>query len=143
MAVGAIIRTLTIWTILEISELLLKLIISVLTYLLALHLGLLQNVLVLLLGSLQLSLANPEFILNPSNFTLLLVQDTLEFELQLLLSISSILEKRHLELLLLLLKFFNALIKDLNVKFQLLLYLDVVSDFGLILLQLLLVFFGW
>jgi len=142
VAIGAVVRALPVWAILELPKLLLHLAwITFLANLLALNLILLEHLLVLLLGLFQLSLTDTQFAINSGDLTLLLIQNALELELQFLFGLTSFLVHRILELFFFLLKLFNSFIQYLNVQFQLLLHFDMVSYFCFVLLELLLILF--
>jgi hypothetical protein len=96
----------------------------------------------LLVALLQLGLRDLELLVDSRDFTLLLVKYRLQLFLELFLIGLEVIRYLLLELVLLLVELLDLLVEDLNVQFQLLLDLDMVSDFSLILLELLLVFFG-
>lgn len=71
------------------------------------------------------------------------IKDSLELFLKSLLRFFEFVFEVLMQLFLFLFKFFNSFVQNFNVKFELLLYLDVVSNFSFVLLKLLLVFFWW
>lgn len=97
----------------------------------------------LCLALLQLRLANLELAIDTRYFTLLLVEDVRELLLELALGFFLVLQHLLLERFLFFVDVLDLLVEHLNVQLELLLNLDMVTNVSFILLQLLLVFFGW
>ena len=91
-------------------------------------------------GLFELGLAHANLPVDASNLTLLLVQNVLKLEFELFLRISGLFQNSVFEVILFLFKFFDSLIQNINMQFQLLFYFDVVSYFSFILLELLFIF---
>ena len=143
MAIGAVTSSYPVILLLdlrvELAELDLLLIVS-------LHglvcLDLIHQHLHLLVALLQLGLSNLKFLVYPCNFALFLVQDGLQLFFQLLFIILKIVSYLKSKFVLLLIELFNFFIENLDVQFELLLHLDVVTHLCLVVLQLLLVLLG-
>jgi hypothetical protein len=103
---------------------------------------LLNNNLVLCLRLLELGHGCLHLSVNFFKLLLLEVNEAFHFFLKFLFCIFKLFGQSVLEIFLFLFKLFDPLVEHLNVQLELLLNLDMVSDFGLILLQLLLVLFG-
>ena len=83
-----------------------------------------------------------ELLLKTSDLSLLLFHQLLETQLKLFLVAGFVFGSLDLPLLLFFLKVVYLLLEHLDVQFKLLLDLDVIPDFGLVLLQLCLVLLG-
>ena len=88
---------------------------------------------------LQLGLAHLQLPVDPGNLTLLLVENALELLFKFLLSVFEFVFGIGDHVFLFLFKFFDSLVENFDVQFELLFDLDVVSDLGFVLLKLLLV----
>jgi hypothetical protein len=97
----------------------------------------------LLIRLFKLCLTNLKLFIDPGYLTLFLIKNSLQFLFQFLLIGFKLVRNLKSNFFFLFFELFNLFIEDLNVEFELLLHFDMVSDFGLILLELLLVLLWW
>ena len=105
------------------------------------HLQFLLQIDDLRLSLFQLCKSYLHFLINPGNFTVFLVKYILKLVFEFLFLIFEICPETLKCFIFLLFEIFNSLVKYFNVKFELLFNFDMVSNFGLVLLKLLLVLF--